>query len=104
MPPDHGDIPVGQWDDPFAVVLGQAEDEGRSELLHLPADPDDLFRVQVEVFFGQAEQFAFAHAERCCQLGYGPEFVGVRVGQGEDDGIVPDLDIRCLMGRDLNHG
>jgi hypothetical protein len=49
VPPDNPGGPVGQWDDPLAVVLGKREDEDAADSLDLAADPDDPL-AEVEVF------------------------------------------------------
>jgi hypothetical protein len=104
MAADHVDVPVGQGDGPFAVAFRQGEDEVLAEFLDLPPYLDGLLAVEVEVFLGEAEQLAFAHAEGRGQFGDGPQFGGVRGGQGEDDSVVPDFDVRRRVGGDLDDG
>ena len=54
MPFDGLNIPLGERDNSFAVVLGQREYIYTAESLDLPPDPDD-FLVEIEVFKGDAE-------------------------------------------------
>jgi hypothetical protein len=55
MTTDYVDVPVGQGNGPFAVVLGQGEDVVLAELLDLASHPDGFIAVEVEVFLSEAE-------------------------------------------------
>ncbi|HEX6519424.1 MAG TPA: hypothetical protein VF070_05330 [Streptosporangiaceae bacterium] len=86
------------------IVLGQREDEVSSDLLDLSADAKDLFVVQVQVLFGEAEQFTFPHSQQCRQLGDSPQLVGVRVDEFRNGLAFPDRDIGGLLYRNLDDG
>jgi hypothetical protein len=60
IPLDRLDRPVGQRDDPFAIVLGQCKYVDAAESLNLSSD-SEYFLVKVEVFKGNTEEFAFPH-------------------------------------------